>query len=183
MAMDANRFDRLTRSVATPASRRSVLAALGVAVAAVPPTVNARKRKRRKVRRNAFGCVDVGGFCKNGGQCCSGICTGKKGKKKCRAHDAQGCQPGVQDTTCDATGGADVTCTTSSGATDGVCGTTTGRAGYCLFSGGCFPCTKDAECQEFCGPRAACILCDDCTNDGGTSCVNPDSPSGCATPA
>ena len=173
--MDASRFDRLTRSVATPASRRSVLAALGVAITALPPTVGAKKRRRRKVKRNEFGCVDVGGFCKNGGQCCSGICAGNKGKRKCRAHDAGTCQPGARSESCDATGGGDVPCTTSLGFTGGFCETTTGGAGYCAIAGDCFPCTKDEECQGFCGTRAACIVCPDCTGDVQTACVNPES--------
>jgi hypothetical protein len=89
-------------------------------------------------------------------------------------------QPGVQDESCFAVGGAAVPGITSLG-TAGVCATTTGRAGYCLFAGDCFPCKKDADCQQLCGPQAACIICDDCISTGGTSCVNPEA-SGCDIP-
>src|SRR5581483_12329817 len=40
----------------------------------------------------ASGCAKVGKSCKQADQCCSGICTGKHGKKKCRGHGAGTCQ-------------------------------------------------------------------------------------------
>jgi hypothetical protein len=168
-------FDQVARRLATGFSRRGLWgiatgAALG-AVARLPITADAKKKRKRKktpkLKLNAFGCVNVGGFCKNGGQCCSGICQGKKGKKKCQAHDASTCVVGQISTECGAA--EDVACTTSSGG-EGTCTTTTGNAAYCFADGDCFPCKKDADCQAFCGPQAACIPCvDDCAE--GSACV------------
>jgi hypothetical protein len=71
-------------------------------------------------------------------------------------------------------GGEDVFCTSSAGAF-GVCDTTTGNAAYCAVDAGCFPCAKDADCQQICGPAAACIVCagKECFGTGGTACVAP----------
>lgn len=156
-------------------SRRRLARTLGLTTIALPGSATAknRKKKKKKVTFNDFGCVNVGGICKNASQCCSGICKGKKGKKKCQAHDAQGCQAGQREEIC---GGdaVNVPCTSSAGEEDSVCDTTTGNAGYCTFNGDCFPCSKDADCQEFCGPAAACMICADfCAETGGTACVGP----------
>ncbi len=106
--MDAYRFDALARTLAPGASRRRALAGLvsGLLAAAGLGLGGARrpdataKKRRRKVRRNAFGCVSAGEFCKHAGQCCSGVCRGKKGKKRCRAHDTGGCAAGQRDVNC-----------------------------------------------------------------------------------
>lgn len=172
--MDTLRIDDLARLLGRTSGRRRLV--LGLAVGAVgltargPGEVAARKRRKEKVRRNAFGCVDVGGFCKNAGQCCSGICEGKKGKQKCRAHDGgTGCRAGLVEDGCG--GAVDVECTTSTGQT-GICNTTTGNAGYCIGIGGVSPtpgCTKDADCRALCGADAAvCIVC-----EGAGFCTGP----------
>jgi hypothetical protein len=153
--------------------RRLIGQALGVVAGWLGvPNVDAKqrhKRKRRKPKPNAFGCLDVGDACKNADQCCSGICQGKKGKKRCRAHDTGGCQP---TNLCSFFDVEPVSCTTSSGV-EGSCGTTTGNAGYCGGGGDCFPCKKDSDCHEVCGPQAACVQCpEEC--DVGTVCAGPD---------
>jgi hypothetical protein len=69
--MDATRFDLLARALAVPTSRRvglAGLAGLGLATRFPPRAVLAKK----KLTRNAFGCVDVGGFCRKDSHCCSG---------------------------------------------------------------------------------------------------------------
>jgi hypothetical protein len=170
--MESDRFDGLTRSVSTVLSRRTLAGALGLGALVLPGPVAAKKKhkKKKKPKFNDFGCVNVGGFCKNSGQCCSGICQGKKGKAKCQAHDQSTCQPGQSIGDC---GGTDVPCTTSTGG-DGLCFTTTGNAGYCEVSGNCFACKKDADCVSVCGPQAACIVCElECAATGGTGCVGP----------
>jgi hypothetical protein len=166
--MDALQFDHLTR--------RFVLgglpAALGLGRVLYPDIASAKKhKKKKKVKLNAFGCVNVGNFCQNSGQCCSGICQGKKGKSKCQAHDAGvGCEAGVPEEGC---GGRDISCTTATGIA-GICELTTGNAGYCCFGFTCFACSKDADCQAQCGPAAVCVRCAEfCPDTGGTACVNP----------
>lgn len=161
--MDATRFDRWTQSLFTASSRRQAVSAL--LLAAIMSRLDV-------VEGDAGpGCKDVGKKCKNAGQCCSGVCKGKKKKKRCKAHDTGGCLAGQQETNC---GGADVECTTSAGE-PGACDTTTGNGGFCTFDRSCFPCTKDADCRAFCGPDAACIQCDPlCGAEGGTACAGPD---------
>jgi hypothetical protein len=167
--MDANRFDRLTRRFVIG----GFAATLGVAAARFPDAAIARKRRR--IKRNAFGCVNVGDFCRKSGQCCSGLCRGKRGKQTCRAHDTgDGCRAGDQTDSC---GGAGVVrCTTATGEANGLCNTTTGNAPYCsseaFGSFRCTACTKDAECREHCGPAAACIRCPECSVVD-TACVAP----------
>ncbi|MGH2617419.1 MAG: hypothetical protein ACRDJC_19470 [Thermomicrobiales bacterium] len=165
--MDDRSFDRLTRRLVLG----GFMAALGLGTARLPDGTNARKRKK-KLKRNEFGCVNVGRFCKNGGQCCSGICRGKKGKKKCRGHDAGvGCQSGDQGSFCAA--GTDKNCITKFN-NFGTCATTTGNAGYCYGGFDCFACSKDAECLALCGGATACIRCAvGCENEGGTACATP----------
>jgi hypothetical protein len=160
--MNSDRFSRLTRFVAQRASRRGLIAALGFAGITIPGVAGAKrrhkKRKKKNVIFNAFGCVDVGKFCQNGTQCCSGICEGKKGKKKCRAHDASTCTDG------DGCAGEFVACTPTVG-DSGNCAVTTGNASYCGTIAVCFDCTKDADCVPVCGIGAACIVCAECARD------------------
>jgi hypothetical protein len=179
--MDANRFDDLIR-VLPFTSRRGLLAGLAggmlAAVTRSPRQPAAQKRKKRKkLQFNAFGCVDVGGACRgNGANCCSGICAGSKPKQggrdrsRCAAHDQSTCVAGQTDEFC---GGIEFTCTTTAGVTIGACITTTGNAPYCFSDGDCFPCKKDADCIGVCGPQAACAVCNaaECAPVGGTACV------------
>jgi hypothetical protein len=177
--MDSHQFDRLARSFSRLLSRRSFASLVGFRALLLSGQSQAKKkhkRKKKKVKRNDFGCVDVGKFCKNDGQCCSGICQGKKDKKTCKAHDESTCQTGQSISEC---GGTDVPCTTSTGDTDGLCFTTTGKAGYCYRTGNCFVCNKDADCTAVCGPQAACIVCAGCSREVGTDtgCVGPSADS------
>jgi hypothetical protein len=160
--MDATRFDLLARTLAMASSRRQALSALllgGVAL-----THGAGESEAGP------GCKNVGKKCKKKKDCCSGICKGKKGKKKCKAHDTGGCLAGQQQEECG--GDATIACTTSAGET-GFCETTTGNAAYCAADIDCFACTKDADCRPFCGPQAACVACTDCP--GGVGCAATDS--------
>jgi hypothetical protein len=167
--MERARIDGLARSVSLLLSRRTLAGGLGLGALAHPGLIAAKNKhnhkKKKKVKRNEFGCVDVGTFCKNNGQCCSGICQGKKGKGKCQAHDASTCQAGQ-----DVCGVVEVDCTTENG-DQGACARTTGNASFCEASGDCFACAKDADCVAVCGAGAACIVCAECTLTGGTACV------------
>ena len=154
--MESRHFDDLVRGLALP--RRALLAgALALASSQLDLASGAgKKRKRRKPK--------------------SGICEGKKGKKRCRSHDTGGCQPGAEPQECSGEE-MDVVCTTSAGK-QGICGTTTGNAGYCLATGTCFDCRTDADCKaalggQF-GPQLACVRCADCDEFGGTICATPD---------
>jgi hypothetical protein len=169
--MNSACFAGLTRSISTLLSRRSLAGMLSLAALTVPGLAEAKKHKKHKHKKkkeptfNDVGCVNVGGFCKNNGQCCSGICKGKKGKGKCLAHNASTCQAGQEN--CVGTG---VECTSETGEL-GVCTITTGQANYCEVNGNCYPCTKDADCVAVCGEGAACLDCADCS--GGTACAGP----------
>jgi hypothetical protein len=180
--VDENRLTVMPASLTSVPSRRDVLrglvaAGLGLSIARLPDVADAKpKRKKKKAKPkpapkpNEYGCLDVGDPCQNVEQCCSGICAGKKGKKRCRAHDTGNCRAGQSIGFC---GGENAGCAIGSGNPTGVCGTTTGNAGYCVGGGDCFPCTKDAECRPFCGPGASCVRCERCTETGGAMCASP----------
>lgn len=174
--MDAHDFDLLTRVVSTQLPRRSLAGLLGLGALGMSSLAEAKKKKNRKkkkkVKRNDFNCVDVGKYCKNNGQCCSGICKGKKNKRKCKAHDESTCQAG-QDTCL----GTNPGCATTAGFM-GECATTTGKAPYCFSSGDCFPCSKDTDCESILGAGAACTVCAQCVPETprGTACVGTAAP-------
>lgn len=168
--MDATRFDHWIRTLSTPSSRRRMLS--GFLLGAITA--------RFAIEEAAAGpdCKNVGKKCKKAKDCCSGVCKGKKGKKKCKAHDTGGCQAGQTFTGC---GGTTVMCTTSAAA-QGGCITTTGNAGYCSATTNCFSCQRDADCVPFCGPQAACVTCaTNCAYTGGTACAGT-SPNSCIFP-
>ena len=180
--MDSARFAELTRWFSTLLSRRTLTGALGLGTLALPGLVEARKKHRHKKHRhkkkvtfNDFGCVDVGDFCQNADQCCSGICEGKKGEKTCQAHNQSTCQAG--DDSCVT---FPISCTSDTGAS-GTCDITTGSASYCVVDSACFDCARDADCVPFCGPRAACFVCANCQETGLTACGGPD-VDGCTFP-
>jgi hypothetical protein len=165
--MDASRFDDVVRSLTNAPSRRGVLAAfaaaaLGLAAPVVGDAGKGKKRKK-KVKRNEFGCVNVGGKCRGkDALCCSGICQGKKRKKgnkdksRCVAHDAGNCQPGQNKCA-----GPEIGCSRGDDGKATFCFTTTGTGEYCssgsISNNGC---TKDAECEADCGIGAACVRCE-----------------------
>ena len=182
--MDGSRFDRWTESLSAGSPRRGVLrvltgAALSLSGASIPGEVGARsKRKRKKLNRNQFGCVNVGGRCRGKDHvCCSGICQGKKPKKgehdhsRCKAHDVGvlengggGCR--AQDESLS----GDVYCTTSAGEENGLCWRTTGNAGHCGLGSVCVPCRKDTDCVAACGAGAACAVNPNACGGTGVFC-------------
>lgn len=171
--MNAAHFDRLTRTVRNVSSRRGLMHGLAVAcgLAAIhaPDAMAAKKKKKDKntLKRNQYGCVNVGGKCRGKDKnCCSGRCQGKKTKKgekdktRCVAHHTGTLESGeggcrAQD---DSYGPGDTFCTTTAGKESGKCWRTTGNAGYCGYGVVCVPCRKDAECIDGCGEGAACIV-------------------------
>ena len=174
--MDATRFDSLARFLTAGSSRRYLMRGLGAlglgfGAARFPETASGKKtrKKRKKLKRNAFGCVNVGGKCRGKDRvCCSGICNGKKPKKgkkdrsRCVAHNVLDCQPGQG------------TCGFGACGTSGACYRTTGQAGFCASNGDCVSCRKDADCDAMgFGPGAACILCEGCGGVSDTACFRP----------
>lgn len=167
--MNDDRFDRFTRTLSRVHSRRH-LAALGLVATGTLHSVAAKnkRKKRKKLERNKYGCVDVGGNCRGRDNvCCSGICDGKnpkKGKKdrsKCIAHNVLDCPPGADE--CQ---DVSVACGTT---LPGTCFQTTGRASFCAFIGTCKDCKKDADC----GAGGACAVCPGCGGISDTACLAP----------
>jgi hypothetical protein len=178
--MEGMHFDDLLRSLTQ--SRRSLAAGALATVAGllVGPGVNTRsKRKKRKPKKpkpNAFGCLEVGDPCKRAGQCCSGICQGRKGKKRCQAHGVGTCAQDGPDF-CSA---LEVPFCNENDPPTCVCARTTANSNFC---GTPFPPTACADCQtdgdcEALGfpPGSACVpwrsgTCDLCQT--GMTCMAP----------
>lgn len=174
--MDAARFDALSRVLSGSASRRGflgrVLTVLGLGTPPLAVGAAQRKHRKQKLQRNQFGCVNVGGKCRGkDGNCCSGICNGKKPKKgerdksKCAGHDASTCLAG-QDTCA----GTFFPCPNSN-SPFARCVITTGNAPYCAGDVTCRTCARDTDCppEEF-ESGAACIVCSDCAET--TACAS-----------
>lgn len=165
--MNADRFDELTRAVT--ASRRLVLGG-GLASAAaglclMGGEARKKRRKKRKKRRkkskkarpNAYGCLNVGATCKKAGRCCSGICQGKKGKRKCRAHDTGTCKQNAP-AFCE----GDPVQTLCNNSPQCACLKTTGGSSICgslsTESSQCAECRTDADCLALgLPPGSACV--------------------------
>jgi hypothetical protein len=163
--MDANRFDDLARSLTVAPSRRRLVggfAALALGQAALlRPSIGVARKRKKKIKTNQFGCIDVGGKCYGkDAKCCSGDCNGSGKRSKCAARNEGGCSR--DDSSCPVS----VPC-----GLDGNCYRTTGKAGFCGNPGlcDCGPCKKDKDCEAEFGPGAACILC---ISDTEKSCVN-----------
>jgi hypothetical protein len=169
-AMDATRFDAMTKSW-TLAPRRRVLGGLvGVSLA-----TGLRLAGVREAEANRFGCRDVGAPCQRGRNCCSGRCRGPKGSKTCSAHHAGICL--TSQDTCAQGANGNLCGTKDGGAGICSCFITTGGASFCSGTSVCTDCTGDRECEDSHGKGAACVVCKDCAV-GNTACAkrcpNPD---------
>jgi hypothetical protein len=176
--MDESRFDAISKTLGAAGSRRSALRtgigitiAFGLARLGLGDAAAKKKRKHRKkpkkLARNAFGCVNVGGACRgNDANCCSGICQGPVPKhgntdtSVCVAHNEGDCAAGADNCQALATCG-----------TNGVCYQTTGQASFCAAYGQCAGCKKDEDCEPVFGLGAACGVCTTCPS--GTLCAPP----------
>ncbi len=172
--MDHDRFDALTRSLGVHASRRSLGRALaggglgallGSAFGALAVDAKQKrhkkknkKKKPKKPKPNAFGCLNVGDACKTPDQCCSGICEGKKNKRKCLAHDTGTCNQEAAGVCT----GAVPALSACNNRTNCGCFRTTADSNYCaeLFGEGlsqCATCQRDADCVAMgLPPGSAC---------------------------
>jgi hypothetical protein len=183
--LNQNSFDVLTRSLTSIPSRRHLLRGLaglglGLSAARFTGVVEAKKKRKHKPKKpkpNAFGCLEVGDACKNADQCCSGVCDGKKGKKRCRAHDSGTCNQTIQ-AFCAPDNPTISLCNSASC----VCVRTTAGSNFCTSTQGgvqCADCSKDADCEAL-GflPGSACLpwsegqCADDC-GETGMACAVP----------
>jgi hypothetical protein len=182
--MNQQRLPSLTRSLTRIPSRRGVLcgiarAGLALGLSRFPAITEAKKKRGKtrpkKARPNAFGCLEVGDACRNAGQCCSGICEGKKGKRTCRAHGGGTCRP--QPGFCLDSTNILLFCNNS---TTCVCHRTTADSLYCADTSTltCAECRKDADCVALgFSPEAACLPVFEGACAGGCEsgmvCANP----------
>jgi hypothetical protein len=195
--MDPERFDSLTRSLSGTSRRRLLAATGGIIGLVVPaPSMVAKKNKggSKKPTPNQFGCLNVGQRCfGKDSKCCSGICGGKKPKtgqqdrRKCAAHNTNGCS--VARNACASDAIAKSLCNPPD--PQAFCFATTGNAGFCGTAIGfqpethCLACTRDPDCEAAgFAPGSACILfvggecLDQCAATGGRACFPPAIQSG-----
>src|SRR5688500_66271 len=62
-SMDHGRFDQIARAISQNLSRRTLAGVIGLGAMGISEVADAKKNKK-KVKKNEFGCVDVGKFCK-----------------------------------------------------------------------------------------------------------------------
>jgi hypothetical protein len=171
--VDAAGFDTLIRQLTSSGARRGflhIIGGLGLAGAfrRLSWGEAEAKEKRKKPKKNQFGCIDVGRKCYGkDNQCCSGICEGKKKKSKCVAHHVRDCS--ADDNSC----AESIPC-----GGNGECFRTTGKAGFCGAEGtcDCHPCKKDKDCEAEFGVGAACIVC----TAAGVGCIGVNGSKGTA---
>lgn len=181
-----NRFERMMRVLTAIPSRRDVLRGLtgmglGLTAARLPAGADARKKRKgtkKKPRPNRFGCFGVGDRCKRADQCCSGICDGKKGKRRCRAHDTGTCKQGGPEI-CSIDPPPALTC--NNGAECRCFRTTAGSIACAKFINrelNCADCARDADCAALgfppgtvCAPLSVGICAGQC--EGGRACLFP----------
>jgi hypothetical protein len=184
--VDQHPYAVVTRALAAMPSRREVLrglAGVGLGLGALhpPAAADAKKKRRRKKRKpkvtpNHYGCLEVDDPCKTADQCCSGICEGKKDKKRCRAHGTGTCNqelPGLCSNT--------PTIAACNGSATCFCMSTTANSAFCAQLGVsvCTECQKDADCvAQGLPPGSAClpttgILCTNDCPETGMVCMPP----------
>jgi hypothetical protein len=166
----STRLADVLRSLSSLPSRREVLRGLavtglglglGLGLAVVPTQTEAKPARRKKRKRpqpakpNRFGCLEVNDPCRRHLQCCSGICTGKPGRKRCRAHGTGTCNQ----------------------ANPAICETAAPEQTFCNNSRTCV-CIRTTADSSFCGQTGAGSGCTTCKRD--TDCVKLGFPSGSA---
>jgi hypothetical protein len=141
--MDGHRFDLLSKSLATRDSRRSTLQALAASVLAIG-------LGGLGLEDASAQCKPEGKKCKKSGQCCSGKCKGKKGKKKCRCRALkEPCTGTTGDNTCC----GDLLCSTSACEPGNRCCRPLGES-----------CSSTCDC---CSQGAQCVSGECCLGEGG----------------
>ena len=157
--MDSRHFDELVITLAQ--SRRSLVAGALTAAAGLLgiQAAAARHHKPRKPRPqpNEFGCVDVGKPCRNSGNCCSGVCKGKKGRKRCRAHHTGTCKQGGVGHC------LEPSVETCNGNAACACARTTAGSDVCVQAAPsgfdyCTDCSRDGDCEALGYPKGSVCL-------------------------
>ena len=161
--MDSDRFDELSRALATRRSRRAVLGAIGAALAGLV-TGQAASAAPKKAKPSK--CYGGGSHCTNGKQCCSGICS----NRQCVAEIEPECTTAAD---CPAVAGdcQAATCV------EGVCGVENVAAGtgcdggVCDGNGGCAGCLSGGDCASGICDNGACVPSCEELPDFGTPCT------------
>ncbi len=185
-AMNMKRCTPFTRELTFLPSRRDALSGLAGAAISLrlthrPASVEAKRKGRKKPKKakpNAFGCLDVGDPCKNADQCCSGICDGAGAKRTCRAHGVGTCTPDMAGI-CTAPNTELLRCNNQ---VDCHCIRTTSGSNFCADTTAspefCADCRKDADCQALgfpagtaCAPVSRGICSGIC--ETGMACLTP----------
>lgn len=74
-----NKFDELTKSLAQSVTRRAALKRFGIGLAGMALACFGLANRAKADPQPPSPCLARGNFCKNDGDCCSGICKGGTG--------------------------------------------------------------------------------------------------------
>ncbi len=143
--MDQERFDRITRTLASRQSRRSLLKALtGTAVSGALAAVGIGGAVAAPKADKPSKCYGDNSLCTNAKQCCSGICTNRA------------CAPAVPVDPCAGKHCDDANECTTDGCAGGVCAHTPTPGVPC--QGGTGTCDSAGVCKPgvACGPGMSC---------------------------
>jgi hypothetical protein len=175
--MEHRRFDAIVEQLAAePRPRRG---ALRLVAAAALSGLFARAGLGERTAEAGV-CAKVGKPCRRAEQCCSGICSGKAGKKTCRSHGAGTCNG--RHNICTTPNPYLVFCNSSALC---ACIQTTAGSSFCSDlrypSFVCADCERDADCVALgfppgsaCAPFTAGTCSGVCAEEGTTTvCVRP----------
>jgi hypothetical protein len=168
--VDDHSFDALTRRLAGPRSRRSVVRSLGLAAGAALGVLG------RTATGLAATCRPKDAICRKAGDCCSGYCGPKDatGRQRCGCGTPSVC--GAQ-TSCDASGDPCCACaTTAEGQTSCVAACELSEFQSCAASADCpagWPCTLHTCFGSICLPPCSIGNATDASVSAATVGVNP----------
>lgn len=152
--MDDQRFDRLTRSVAT-SRRRAVVAVAGAIAAGLGLSAGEARAGGSAPSRRSRVCRSVGASCTRGTQCCTSWCNDRTTPRRLR--DRCGCPAGL--TAC----GQTCVDLTNDVANCGACGDACAQAQDICLSGECV-CIPNCDGGR-CGDDGCGGLCPTCTGE------------------
>jgi hypothetical protein len=99
--VDTDRFDRLSRAISSLLTRRNLAGVLGLGIVALPGLIDARKKRKhkKKVKKNKFGCVDGANVPCTSADGLDGTCFTRTGKSAFCLTNAH-CVPCQKDADC-----------------------------------------------------------------------------------